>query len=104
MPRHNEDPVLTQSRNEALLIIGFYTIAMIYVGIVCYWLGYHKQAADLQPILGMPRWVFWGIAVPWLVCDLFTAWFTIFYMTDQQMFDEDTDEFADAEGESSHGR
>ena len=33
----------------------------------------------------MPDWVFWGIAVPWLVCVLFTTWFCFFYMADDDL-------------------
>jgi len=33
----------------------------------------------------MPSWVVWGIAVPWIVADIFTVWFCFFYMKDDDL-------------------
>ena len=35
----------------------------------------------------MPRWVFWGVAVPWIGADLFTFGFCMFYMADEHDLD-----------------
>ena len=47
---------------------------------------------DVQPILGMPSWVFWGIIAPWAVCALFTFWFAGFFMADDDLGEDHTPE------------
>jgi len=44
----------------------------------------HKATSATESIwlvFGMPAWVFWGIALPWLAVDLVAFWFCFFYMT-----------------------
>ncbi len=31
-------------------------------------------------ILGMPAWVFWGVALPWIVVDIVAFWFCFRFM------------------------
>ena len=40
---------------------------------------------NIPTTLGMPSWVVWGIAVPWIVADIFTVWFCFFYMKDDDL-------------------
>ena len=35
--------------------------------------------------MGMPRWVFWGIFMPWLFVDAVTIWFVFFFMKDDDL-------------------
>lgn len=88
-----------RARREALIIMAAYVVAMTWTALVCYFWGYQRDAATMTLILGMPDWVFWGIVVPWLASNLFTAWFTLGYMVDEQLADEDS---PDA-GEPHHG-
>jgi hypothetical protein len=45
---------------------------------------------------GMPDWVFVGILVPWVLCGLFSAFFSLFAMTDDDLG-------AEQEGEPAGG-
>jgi hypothetical protein len=87
------DSTLARSRREALIIMAAYAVAMTWTAVVCYVLGYERDPAEItRPFgLGIPDWVLWGIFAPWMACNLFTAWFTLCYMEDEQLADEDAE-------------
>ena len=68
MTVRREDPVLTSSRREALLVLLIWLIAATYTVGVCYAWGYGRDAATLTYVLGFPDWVFWGVIAPWTAC------------------------------------
>ncbi len=39
--------------------------------------------SELPTVIGLPAWVFWGIAVPWLFASGFTIWFAIGWLKDE---------------------
>jgi hypothetical protein len=45
--------------------------------------------AALSTIFGFPTWVFWGIAVPWIVTNLFTIVFCFFVLRDDDETGDD---------------
>ena len=70
MPDDETDPVLKNSRREAIIIGLAWLAATVYCCGYCYLFGYIRAGRplgveDVRPILGMPSWVFWGIMVPW---------------------------------------
>ena len=83
------DPVFLHSRKEALVIFGLWGVALLWAVPYCYLQGYVQDSGgdpeQLAILWGMPRWVVWGIVVPWLVADLFTTWFCFFYMADDDL-------------------
>ena len=91
------DPVLRHSRREAIIIGLAWLASTTYCCAYSYFAGYIRPGRplgreDVQPILGMPSWVFWGIMVPWLACALFTFWFAGFYMADDDLGRDHTNE------------
>lgn len=89
MPRPT-DPVLKNSRREAIIIGVVWLAATTYCCTYCYLYGYIRDGRplgpqDVHPVLGMPSWMFWGVMVPWGICALFTFWFAGFYMTDDDL-------------------
>jgi len=65
-----------------------FAVALLWAVGVCYREGYmarSEHARDQLTILGMPTWVFWGIVVPWLVIDIFTAIYCFFIMADDDL-------------------
>ena len=50
-----------------------------------YWLGYCRDPSELQLFLGMPDWVFWSVALPWLLGLVFSTWFCFRYMADDDL-------------------
>lgn len=70
---HDTDPVLRNARREAVIIAAAWLASTAYTCIYCYLFGYRREGrplgvVDIQPVFGMPSWVFWGIMVPWAVC------------------------------------
>jgi hypothetical protein len=73
-----------------------WTLALAWSVGASYLFGYQRDAGDIQLILGMPDWVFWGIAVPWAICVAFTVWFCFFYMADDDLGRDPDEESGDA--------
>lgn len=51
---------------------------------VCLSFGYQEDVdpKTFSTVLGIPAWVAWGIAFPWLIADVVTVWFCFFRMKD----------------------
>ena len=80
------DLVFVHSRREAIvLLIAFAAFFTWSVG-VSFYLGYGltSEEAD-RAVFGIPHWVFWGVAVPWMGANVFTFWFCLFYMADDPL-------------------
>ena len=91
------DPVLVHARREGIIITAVWLVSTVYCCAYCYLYGYNRPGQalgpeDVHPTFGMPSWVFWGIMVPWGFCALFTFWFTGFYMSDDDLGKDHTDE------------
>jgi hypothetical protein len=87
---HEEDPVLRNSRREAIIILVVWALATVYCCGYYALFGYGPPGGtrgpeDLHPILGMPSWFFWGVFVPWFACGAFTIWFAGCYMKDDDL-------------------
>ncbi len=84
------DPVVRNARREAIIIGLVWLAATIYCCLFSWKYGYgtpdHPLTRDdVQPILGVPWWAFWGYLVPWGVCALFTIGFAGFFMVDDDL-------------------
>lgn len=62
-----------------------WALALVWSVGAGYVLGYQRDADSIRLILGMPDWVFWSVAVPWVVCFLFSTWFCFFFMADDDL-------------------
>lgn len=106
--------VYRHSRREALFVAGVWTVAMLWTVGYCYLFGYQHDEKSLavqlgltQPnlqrtpdiVLGFPDWIFFGIIVPWVISTIFTIWFGIKGMADDDLGVEAADE---AEGHHGH--
>jgi hypothetical protein len=80
------DPVFLHSRKEAILIFALWVVMLLWSVPYCYFAGYGQyDPATFETVLGIPKWLFWGIAVPWLVADVFTTWFCFCYMKEDDL-------------------
>lgn len=84
------DPLLRNSRREAIVIGLAWLLTTIYCCTYSYLFGYIRPGHplgrdDVRPILGIPSWVFWGYIVPWGVCAAFTFWFAGFQVADDDL-------------------
>lgn len=75
------DPVLKHARSEAVIIFIVFAIHMAWSITWCYFNGYNLPSEQpVDTVFGIPSWIFWGVIVPWLVVDLFSVWFCLWYM------------------------
>ena len=80
------DPTFVNSRREACIIFGAWLAALCWCVPYCYWNGYNvTDPENISITFGMPSWVVWGIAIPWIVADVFTVWFCFFYMKNDDL-------------------
>lgn len=82
-----DDPVFLHARLELGLIVGVWITCMLWVIPYCYHFGYQPVASaeELPMVLGMPSWVVWGVAVPWLLADLATIAICLWVIKDDDL-------------------
>lgn len=88
------DPVFTNSRREALFILVLFAACFVWALGVYFFDGYYpsgEMPSQIPTVLGMPRWVFWGIFAPWLFVDAVTVWFVFGFMKDDDLGEMDDD-------------
>jgi hypothetical protein len=85
--RPEYDPVFLNSRREAGVIFVIWLVGLLWAVPFCYVTGYIDDYTPetFSTTWGIPTWLFWGIAVPWLVADLITTWFCFRYMKDDDL-------------------
>ena len=82
------DPVFLHARREAIVIFCTWLVALIWAVPYCYMHGYNvADPSQIKTVFGIPSWLFWGIAVPWIVANLFTTWFCFGFMKDAELVD-----------------
>ncbi len=80
-----EDPLLKSARREAVICGVVWLLATAYSVIYCWFFGYERSLESLRYVFGFPDWIFWGVIMPWGVCTLFSAWFCMYFMTDEDL-------------------
>ena len=75
--------IFVNSRREAVIIFVVWAACFAWAVPYCYINGYDNP--DPKLFLGVPSWIFWGIAFPWLLADIFTTWFCFWYMKDDDL-------------------
>lgn len=89
------DPVFLNARREALFILVVFAVCFLWSILVCYFDGYVTAGnitANVPIVWGMPRWVFWGIFMPWVFADVVTIGFVFFFMRDDDLGETADDE------------
>jgi len=69
---------------EMWLVLGIWFVAGLYSLPVSFWLAAQDSGGTVScPFdLGIPAWVFWGVVVPWAVCNAVTVWLCFFVFED----------------------
>ena len=83
-----EETSLHQSRRELFFILLTWLGCCTWVISYCSLFGYHLDPKDVSTVFGFPNWVFWGIALPWLVANFVTFWFCLRVLKNEN--DEET--------------
>lgn len=87
--RERFDTVYLHAHRETVVLLIGFAFFLFWTITVSWQLGYDIAEADLgQTVLGVPRWVFWGVGVPWMGANVFTIWFAWFYMADDPLGEE----------------
>jgi Protein of unknown function (DUF997) len=84
------DLTLVHARREAIVIITGWLICTIYCCTYCYLFGYSRPGVErtmenLDFVLGIPSWFFWGVLAPWGVCFVLSIVFAGFFMADDDL-------------------
>ncbi|MEQ9411293.1 MAG: hypothetical protein RIK87_26505 [Fuerstiella sp.] len=81
---YEPDPLFTDSLYEARWILLMWLCCFVWTLTVCLTFGYPTsvQPETFPTVLGIPAWVAFGIALPWLIGDVVTIWFCLFCMKD----------------------
>ncbi len=94
------DPVFLKSRRETVFALITWLVFCVWVVGLCLSRGYDIDPANLKTTLGMPSWIFWGVALPWLTANVVTIWFALNFMADDPLEDPPTTD--EAKPEAGH--
>ena len=85
MPDRRDDPLVRSARREAVVTIAMFVAALTYTVGYCALYGYGRSVESLTFVLGFPDWVFWGILLPWSVCNLLACWLSFGFIRDEEL-------------------
>ena len=71
------------------IIFGVWAIFCLWVVGYCWGNGFLDSDEQVALVIGMPAWIFWGVAVPWCAATLFSIVFALFFMTDHELEEEE---------------
>ncbi|MEW4487094.1 DUF997 family protein [Thalassoglobus sp. JC818] len=85
--KSTEDPVYRHSKREAIAILSLWAVSFLWTVPYCYAYGYRKAGEDLELQLfwGLPSWIVWGVAIPWVVCGVVAIGMCAFYIQDDDL-------------------
>ncbi len=86
------DPTFLHTRREAWLILAAWLVCLVWTVGYSAVAGYGSPTEEIPITLGMPSWVFWGVLVPWGTATVFSVWFGLFYMADDDLGETDDGE------------
>ena len=77
-----------QSRRELTFQLITWTVFASWVVGYCANTAFEAESETVVTTLGMPSWIVWGIAVPWLVAFAVTVVFAGWFMQDTALVDD----------------
>ena len=78
------DPVYTNSRREAVIVLIVWVLSLIWTVGYCGLAGY-GDPEQVKITLGLPAWILYGVAAPWMVATLFTIVFAFRFIADDDL-------------------
>ena len=82
------DPVWLRTRREAAIVLCTWLLCMTWTMLYCWRYGYADVARETDIVFGMPRWVFAGVFVPWVIAGVFSVVFGLFGIGDDPLGDD----------------
>ena len=97
MNRPAYHPTFLHARREFYFIVAVWACCLIWSVPYCYLTGYMAAgesvgAEGIPTVWGIPRWVFFGIFLPWLLADVVTTWFCFVFMCDDDLGENEPSE------------
>ena len=83
-----DDPIYRSSRRESLVVLGAWLVCCVYTLTYCFVTGYGRPADEVRTLLGVPRWLLFGVFAPWAFCNLFAFWFCFVCVRDGDLGEE----------------
>ncbi len=71
-----------RARREALHILIAWAVCLAWTIGYCAIFAYRPGSVAL--LWGMPAWVVFGIGLPWLIATVYSLWFALFHMKDEE--------------------
>ncbi|MDB4711748.1 YhdT family protein [Verrucomicrobiales bacterium] len=78
-----------QTKKELFFFLAGWVFFAAWVLIYSYFNAYKDQSQEPSITLGMPSWVFWGIAIPWICATAFTIYISLFVIKDHPFINEE---------------
>ncbi len=78
-----------QAKSELGIFLTGWLFFAAWVITYSYFNAYKDQNEEPSITFGMPSWVFWGIAVPWICATAFTVYLSLFVIKDQEFRNEE---------------
>ena len=99
---YEPDPLFIDSLRESRVILVIWLSCFVWTLTVCLTLGYSTNVIPDQfpQVLGLPAWIAWGVALPWLLANIATVIFCLGYMKDADL-GEDLADDSDADDSSA---
>ena len=92
-----DDPTYLNTRREAIVILTAWAVCLVWTVGYCWFAGYGEPAeGQLSLVLGMPAWVFWGVALPWAAALLFSVVYGLWFIADDKLGEVEGEEPAGA--------
>ena len=83
-----DDVVYLNGRREAITTLVIWAVFGLYTLTYCYLNGYDRDPEEIETVLGIPDWVFWGVFAPWVVAIPVSWWFAFVVMKDDELGEE----------------
>lgn len=83
--RDRPDPVFRNARREGAIALAVWAACLIWGVGFCAISGYDPPEGAVPTVLGMPRWIFIGVLVPWFVATVFTLVYSLRIMKDDDL-------------------
>ncbi|MEZ5943636.1 MAG: DUF997 family protein [Planctomycetaceae bacterium] len=86
-PPRCDDPVFLNTRREALLILMLWFLCLCWVVPYSVLYGYDRPAPgeEIPLVWGMPSWVFYGVALPWMSASAISIFMCLFVIKDDDL-------------------
>ncbi|MDG2124198.1 MAG: hypothetical protein P8J87_10895 [Verrucomicrobiales bacterium] len=78
-------------RREGVWILLSWVFFALWVVGVSWSMGSVEPGEELETVMGFPAWVFWGVALPWLMATGWTIFFALELMEDEDVVEEGGD-------------